>query len=106
MGRPGSLGSWPTLPGAQGTVGRYVYGWVLLATLPFARRYHEERGIRFHTDRRKSPAASGITGVVHSVDELAAVDVEGGAGHVAGRVREQESDGTGDVVRRADPAWP
>jgi hypothetical protein len=33
------------MPGAQGAVGRYVYVWVLLATLPFARRYHEERGI-------------------------------------------------------------
>jgi hypothetical protein len=45
MGRPGSLGTWPTLPAWHGLVGRYLYVWVFLATLPYVRRYHAERGI-------------------------------------------------------------
>ncbi|WP_020579286.1 acyltransferase domain-containing protein [Actinopolymorpha alba] len=45
MGRPGSLGGWPALPETHGAVGRYFYVWVYLATLPFVRRYHAERGI-------------------------------------------------------------
>lgn len=36
---------WPNLPAALGPVGRWLYLWVLLATVPDLRRYHAEHGV-------------------------------------------------------------
>ncbi|MEQ7006752.1 acyltransferase domain-containing protein [Actinopolymorpha sp. B17G11] len=49
MGRTGDLGPWPSLPEEVGPAGRYLYIWVLLATVPAVGRYHRERGISEET---------------------------------------------------------
>jgi hypothetical protein len=36
---------WPGLPATAGALGRHLYVWVFLATLPHVRRYHAERGV-------------------------------------------------------------
>src|SRR3712207_4433554 len=44
----GTVGNWPPLPRwpqAAGTTGHAFYVWVFLASLPFARGFHAERGI-------------------------------------------------------------
>ncbi|HZX04113.1 acyltransferase domain-containing protein [Kribbella sp.] len=45
MGTTGPLPPWPDLPAATGAVGRFLYVWAFLATLPAVRRYHADRGI-------------------------------------------------------------
>lgn len=45
MGGFDSMRRWPALPPDLGTVGRYFYVWVFLATLDDVRRYHAARGI-------------------------------------------------------------
>lgn len=45
MGVNGPLQPWPALPASLGLPGRYLYVLVYLATLPFVRRYHQQRGI-------------------------------------------------------------
>ncbi len=36
---------WPRLPESTGSVGRHLYVWVFLASVPIIRGYHKERGI-------------------------------------------------------------
>ncbi|GAA2791215.1 acyltransferase domain-containing protein [Kribbella solani] len=45
MGTTGPLPPWPDLPPETGAVGRFVYVWAFLATLPAVRAYHADRGI-------------------------------------------------------------
>ncbi|GAA1613617.1 MULTISPECIES: acyltransferase domain-containing protein [Kribbella] len=45
LGTTGPLPPWPDLPPATGAVGRFLYVWAFLATLPVVRRYHAARGI-------------------------------------------------------------
>ncbi len=48
VGRMGEVGDWPPLPRwpvAAGRTGGAFYAWVYLVSLPFARRFHAERGI-------------------------------------------------------------
>ncbi|WP_427894468.1 acyltransferase domain-containing protein [Kribbella sp. GL6] len=45
LGTTGPLPPWPDLPAATGPVGRFLYVWAFLATLPAVRRYHADRGI-------------------------------------------------------------
>jgi len=48
MGTPApedGFGGWPALPADAGPVGRHLYVWLFLATLPQVRQYHIERGI-------------------------------------------------------------
>ncbi|MFD7156964.1 acyltransferase domain-containing protein [Kribbella sp. NPDC059898] len=45
LGTTGPLPPWPDLPAAAGSVGRFLYVWAFLATLPAVRRYHAAHGI-------------------------------------------------------------
>ncbi|GAA1553133.1 hypothetical protein GCM10009804_07630 [Kribbella hippodromi] len=45
MGTTGPLPPWPDLPPETGAVGRFVYVWAFLATLPAVRACHADRGI-------------------------------------------------------------
>lgn len=45
MGTTGRLEPWPALPPELGPVGRFLYVWVFIATVPYTRRYHRQRGI-------------------------------------------------------------
>jgi hypothetical protein len=50
----GGVSDWPVMPrwpGSTGLVGRVFYAWVFLAALPFARRFHAERGIPAEVSR-------------------------------------------------------
>src|SRR4051794_32926886 len=45
LGTTGPLPPWPALPAENGAVGRFIYVWTFLATLPAVRRYHADLGI-------------------------------------------------------------
>ncbi|MGZ0146604.1 acyltransferase domain-containing protein [Kribbella sp. WER1] len=45
LGTTGPLPPWPDLGPVTGPVGRFLYVWAFLATLPAVRRYHADRGI-------------------------------------------------------------
>jgi hypothetical protein len=42
---PEGFPGWPGMPTSTGALGRHLYVWVFLATLPDVRRYHADRGI-------------------------------------------------------------
>ncbi|GAA3086948.1 hypothetical protein JOF29_008239 [Kribbella aluminosa] len=45
LGTTGPLPPWPDLPTGTGAVGRFLYVWAFLTTVPAVRRYHADRGI-------------------------------------------------------------
>lgn len=45
MGGLGLIEGWPVLPSQWGDVGRYLYPWVFVATIPALQAFHASRGI-------------------------------------------------------------